>query len=183
MNGAIVRCRCGHQVLSKEVLRTDLYERRSSEGSAEYVCVRYRCRRCRRLGESFVAETLWDWSALEGDNSELSETERDRFRDAEPISENEMLAFHEELENLSLLSDLKVEGSATNTSEISQQAATPEVKNDSPSDTPLLPDASIQAGAEPPRDATREPRSAAPKPPEKPAPNAARGDAPRGDNP
>lgn len=172
MNRAIVRCHCGHQVLSKEVLRTDLYERRSSDGSAEYVCVRYRCRRCRRLGEAFVAEKLWDWSALELDNSELSEDEREVFRKSEPISEEDIKTFHDELETLHLFLEA---GDATANEVVPDNAAAP---------TDSAADASTRASAEtPPRDTPREPRSAAPKPPEKPAPNAARGDQPRGDNP
>jgi hypothetical protein len=53
-------------VLAKEVLRTDLYERRASEGSSrEYVYVKYRCQRCKRMGEAFVPESRWDRSILE----------------------------------------------------------------------------------------------------------------------
>ena len=166
MNRAIVRCRCGHQILSKEVLRTDLYERRSSDGAAEYVCVRYRCRRCRRLGEAFVAEKLWDWSALEIDNSELSDDEREVFRKSEPISQQEIEAFHSELESLNLF--VKPD-----------EAAPPPASAAADSPPPISPEASTRAPDETPR----EPRSAAPKPPEKPAPNAARGEKPRGDNP
>jgi hypothetical protein len=178
MNRAIVRCRCGHQVLSKEVLRTDLYERRSAESSAEYVCVRYRCRRCRRLGEAFVAEKLWDWSALEGDNSELSENERDRFREAEPISESEMHAFHEELENFSRLAQASTASPLTNTSDASlpeASALSPEAKSSAP------PDVNAAAKEETQRDSTRQ-RGASPKTPEKPAPGATRGDTPRSEN-
>lgn len=167
MNRAIVRCRCGHQVQAKEVLRTDLYERRSSDGSAEYVCVRYRCRRCRHLGESFVAEKLWDWSALELDNSELSDDEREVFRKSEPISEEELRAFHDELETLHLFVEA---GDATPPEAAPDNAAAP---------TDSVSDASTRA----PEETPREPRSAAPKPPEKPAPNAAHREPPRGDNP
>lgn len=107
MNKSIVRCRCGHQVLAKEVLRTDLYERRASEGSGrEYVYVKFRCRRCKRMGEAFVAENRWDWSILEAEHNELSETERDNFLDAAPISTEEILDFHRELENFSLVAGL-----------------------------------------------------------------------------
>ena len=108
MNKSIVRCRCGHQVLAKEVLRTDLYERRASEGSGrEYVYVKFRCRRCKRMGEAFVAENRWDWSILEADHNELSESERDNFLDSTPISSEEILDFHRLLETSSLPIELK----------------------------------------------------------------------------
>jgi DNA-directed RNA polymerase subunit RPC12/RpoP len=75
MSKPIVRCRCGHQVLAKEVLRTDLYERRASEGSSrEYVYVKYRCQRCKRMGEAFVPESRWDRSILEPAQNEMNDT-------------------------------------------------------------------------------------------------------------
>jgi DNA-directed RNA polymerase subunit RPC12/RpoP len=78
MNKPIVRCRCGHQVLSKEVLRTDLYERRApGDGSREYVYLKYRCGRCKRIAEAFVPESRWDWSMLEAARNEMSDQERD----------------------------------------------------------------------------------------------------------
>lgn len=91
MSKTIVRCRCGHQVLAREVLRTDLYER--SRGR-DYVYVKYRCRRCKRLGEAFVAESRWDWSILEPERNEMTDVERDWFLDQGPITASDMLDFH-----------------------------------------------------------------------------------------
>ncbi len=109
MNKSIVRCRCGHQVLAKEVLRTDLYERRASEGAGrEYVYVKFRCRRCKRMGEAFVAESRWDWSILEPEPGEMSDAERDHFLDEAPISAEEILDFHRRLEGVLSLSELDV---------------------------------------------------------------------------
>jgi hypothetical protein len=108
MSRSIVRCRCGHRVLAKEVLRTDLYERRAPEGSdREYVYVKFRCQRCKRVGEAFVAESRWDWSILEPDRNEMSDTERDQFLDEEPISSEEVLDFHRHLKTLSYATDLE----------------------------------------------------------------------------
>ncbi|HVF85668.1 MAG TPA: hypothetical protein VM821_06780 [Abditibacteriaceae bacterium] len=106
MNKPIVRCRCGHQVLSKEVLRTDLYERRApGDAGREYVYVKYRCRRCKRMGEAFVAENRWDWAMLEAEPNEMTDAERDLFLDEEPITAEDILDFHCQLETFSL-SDL-----------------------------------------------------------------------------
>ena len=108
MNKPIVRCRCGHQVLSKEVLRTDLYERRApGDAGREYVYVKYRCRRCKRMGEAFVAENRWDWAMLEAEPNEMTDAERDLFLDEEPITAEDILDFHRQLETFSL-SDLSV---------------------------------------------------------------------------
>jgi DNA-directed RNA polymerase subunit RPC12/RpoP len=103
MSKAIVRCRCGHQVLAKEVLRTDLYERPTGR---EYVYVKYRCRRCKRMGEAFVAESRWDWSILEPQHDDMSDAERDLFVDKEPVSELDVREFQYELQDIHYLSDL-----------------------------------------------------------------------------
>lgn len=103
MKKALVRCRCGHQVLAREVLRTDLYERSMGR---EYVYVKFRCKRCKRMGEAFVAENRWDWSILEPAPGEMNAEERDRFLDAEEISDADVEAFHRQLESLSDLNQL-----------------------------------------------------------------------------
>jgi DNA-directed RNA polymerase subunit RPC12/RpoP len=124
MSKPIVRCRCGHQVLAKEVLRTDLYERRASEGSSrEYVYVKYRCQRCKRMGEAFVPESRWDRSVLEPAPNEMNDTERDQFLDESPISDDEVLDFHQRLQALSNLNDLN--GSAREA--VSSADTTPEI--------------------------------------------------------
>jgi hypothetical protein len=105
MKKALVRCRCGHQVLAREVLRTDLYERSMGR---EYVYVKFRCKRCKRMGEAFVAENRWDWSILEPAPGEMNAEERDRFLDAEEISDADVEAFHRHLEAMSDLSELTV---------------------------------------------------------------------------
>lgn len=94
MKRPAVRCRCGHQVLAKEILRTDLYERSSGR---EYVYVKYRCKRCKRMGEAFVAEHRWDWRMFEESKNELSESETEIFSGQAPISSEELLDFHRQL--------------------------------------------------------------------------------------
>lgn len=103
MKRPAVRCRCGHQVLAKEVLRTDLYERPSGR---EYVYVKYRCKRCKRVGETFVAENRWDWRIFEAPQSEMSESEMDAFADKTPISSEDLLDFHCLLESVSTTKEL-----------------------------------------------------------------------------
>jgi len=111
MKRSAVRCRCGHQVLAKEVLRTDLYERPSGR---EYVYVKYRCRRCKRVGETFIAENRWDWRIFEVPPGEMSEAERDAFADQSPISSEDLIDFHRLLQNFSAPSQLDLrEGEST----------------------------------------------------------------------
>lgn len=103
MKRSAVRCRCGHQVLAKEVLRTDLYERPSGR---EYVYVKYRCKRCKRVGETFVAENRWDWRIFEVPQNEMSESELEAFADQRPISSEDLLDFHRLLSKISTTTDL-----------------------------------------------------------------------------
>ena len=104
MNKSVVRCRCGHQILAKEVLRTDLYERSSGR---DYVYVKFRCARCKRLGQIFIAENRWDWSVLEATRSDLNEAERDRFLDESPISSLECINFRRQMADIFSLDQLQ----------------------------------------------------------------------------
>jgi DNA-directed RNA polymerase subunit RPC12/RpoP len=104
MSKTVVRCRCGHQIVAKEVLRTDLYERSSGR---DCVYIKYRCSRCKRMGQAFIAENRWDWSILDAGRSEMSTSERDRFLDETPISAVELLNFHSQLQTISSLGDLQ----------------------------------------------------------------------------
>lgn len=103
MKRSTVRCRCGHQVLAKEVLRTDMYERPSGR---EYVYVKYRCKRCKRVGETFVAENRWDWRIFEAPRSEMSESELDAFAEKSPITSEDLLDFHCLLEDITTATEL-----------------------------------------------------------------------------
>jgi hypothetical protein len=94
MEKPLVLCRCGHLVMGKEVLRTDLYERSSGQ---EYVYVKFRCARCKRIAQSFVPASAWDWQKLEPAPGELSSEERDRLLEAEPVGAADLLLFHEDM--------------------------------------------------------------------------------------
>ena len=110
MSKPMVRCRCcGHQIRGKEIMRTDLYER---EPGRTYVYVKFRCRRCKRMGQTFVPEDRWDWSFLEPARDELSDAERDRLHDAGPISDAELIDFHLRLKRAEQLSDVTGIGTA-----------------------------------------------------------------------
>jgi DNA-directed RNA polymerase subunit RPC12/RpoP len=125
MTRPVVRCRCGHRVLAKEVLRTDLYERPSGR---EYVYVKYRCKHCKRLGETFVAESRWDWRIFETTRSEMSEAEATEFDSLAPISSEEVITFHRQLaaldESTELSSHFDAEGETSTSSEPKPTEAT-----------------------------------------------------------
>lgn len=103
MNKPLIRCQCGHHVLGREVLRTQPYERASG---AEVFYVKYRCRRCKKLGEAFVPRDEWDWSILETPRNEIGALERDRFAEANAISSGDVISFHTSLKKTQTVADL-----------------------------------------------------------------------------
>ncbi len=111
MSKPMVKCRCcGHQIRGKEIMRTDLYER---EPGRTYIYVKFRCRRCKRMGQMFVPEERWDWGFLQPARDELSDVERDRLQDVGPISEAEVLDFRLRLKDAAQLFQLTGQAPAT----------------------------------------------------------------------
>jgi DNA-directed RNA polymerase subunit RPC12/RpoP len=104
MNKPILRCRCGHQVLEKEVLRAEPYEK---ESGREAVYVKYRCRRCKSMGEAFFDRLEWKPEIFEVPRNEMSDVERDRFLDEKTISSGDVISFHRALSKTVTLEDLK----------------------------------------------------------------------------
>ena len=124
MNKTIVRCRCGHQVMAREVLRTDLYERASGR---DYIYIKFRCTRCKRLGQTFIPEAHFDWNSLESAPDEMTPQERDRALEAGPISAGELMAFHAALKNIASVGQLQSPDSPAKNqrSESSEKTGTP----------------------------------------------------------
>lgn len=96
----IVRCRCGRRISSRDVLRSDRYPRALAPS---LIWIKYRCRRCKLMGESFIAEESFDRALLHEDRRELSDPERDKFADTEAITADELLDFRAELARLETL--------------------------------------------------------------------------------
>ena len=136
MSKSVVRCRCGHQILAKEVLRTDLYERSAGR---DYVYVKFRCARCKRLGQIFIAENKWDWSVLDPSRNELNDAERDRFLNETPISSLECINFRQQLADVFSLTQLQ-----TLVTPVAGNTSNPDVAEVSPSQA-----TSAQGGEEP----------------------------------
>jgi len=104
MNNSIVRCRCGHHVVGREVLRIEPYERASGE---EVVYVKFRCRHCKALGEEFIPRMDWNPAIFDAPRDEMSYDERDRFLGETPISSSDLLSFHRSLQRIQTLADLE----------------------------------------------------------------------------
>ena len=129
----IVRCRCGHQVMAREVLRTDLYERASGR---DYIYLKFRCMRCKRLGQTFIPEARFDWSSLESGADEMTTQERDRALEAGPISTGELMEFHAALKAVGSVDQLQVSESTPQ-----KLSAVSENETNEQTDKPVAPSA------------------------------------------
>lgn len=85
-----IRCSCGHRISAKEVLRHGIFMHRYRP---LYAYVRYRCARCKRLGEKLIDYDMWDQSVLHQPSGELTEEERDRFARMDEIQPDEVIQF------------------------------------------------------------------------------------------
>ena len=66
-----------------------------------HVYVRYRCARCRRVGERYIPEELWSPKLLRPEGDGLNEEQLARFRRMGEITADEIIDFHFALEQLS----------------------------------------------------------------------------------
>jgi hypothetical protein len=80
-----------------------------------FVYVRFRCSRCKKLGEQFVKQEDWENGILKDATTEVAEDEKSRFANLGPIEMQEMAAFHKELDGLGDLKALRDEFEKSNT--------------------------------------------------------------------
>ena len=97
-----LKCHCGQRVLRRDVMQQGYYMR---QYGPSYVYIKYRCSRCKKLGEHFVKQEEWDDSLLSEITEEFTTSERSHFDQLGAITFNEMKAFHSELEQLEHLPD------------------------------------------------------------------------------
>jgi hypothetical protein len=81
----------------KDVIQTGLY---LSVLGPSYVYVRYRCGRCKRMGEQLVEQESWDPAVLRPAPRPRSEVDLRRFAAMGDITPDEVIAFHYALEGL-----------------------------------------------------------------------------------
>jgi hypothetical protein len=85
-------------VVRRDVLLTGLY---LSLLGPNYVYVRFRCSRCKRIGEQLVQERDWDPSVLRESEPQPSRLDRQRFDQLGEITPEEVIEFHYALQSLS----------------------------------------------------------------------------------
>ena len=74
-----------------------------------FVYIKYRCSRCKKLGEHFVKQEEWEDSMLRENSNEVTEPEQDRFTQLGTITLDEMRNFHHALENLDAIPKILTE--------------------------------------------------------------------------
>jgi hypothetical protein len=95
-----IKCNCGQRIFSRDVMQQGYYVR---QFGPSYVYIKFRCSRCKKLGEHFIKQEEWEEGMLRDNALELSSSEKNRFQDMGKITIDEMINFHYELENLDKL--------------------------------------------------------------------------------
>jgi len=95
-----IKCNCGQRIFSRDVMQQGYYVR---QFGPSYVYIKYRCSRCKKLGEHFIKQEDWEEGLLRDATSELTPTEKARFDEMGRITIDEMIDFHYALENLDKL--------------------------------------------------------------------------------
>ena len=99
-----IKCNCGHRIVAKDVVTHGYYLRLFGPS---FVYVKYRCSRCKKLGEQFIKQEEWEEGILKDVAIEVSTEEKDMFTAQGPIDINEVIDFHFALENLNDLKSLE----------------------------------------------------------------------------
>lgn len=97
---SMIKCNCGQRIISKDVMQTGYYLRLFGPS---FVYVKYRCSRCKKLGEQFVKQKEWEDGILDNIPNELNTEERERFQQMGSIDIHECIDAHFELEKLNEL--------------------------------------------------------------------------------
>jgi hypothetical protein len=95
-----IKCNCGQRVFSRDVMQQGYYVR---QFGPSYVYIKFRCSRCKKLGEHFIKQEDWEDGLLKDSTCELSPPERSRFDEMGKITIDEMINFHYALDGLDAL--------------------------------------------------------------------------------
>ncbi|MBI2843345.1 MAG: hypothetical protein HYX78_08090 [Armatimonadetes bacterium] len=100
---SIIKCNCGQRIVAKDVMQTGYYLRLFGPS---FVYVKFRCSRCKKLGEQFVKQEDWEDGILRDTPNEVSVEEKERFDQMGPIDINEVIDAHFRLDDSPSLGEL-----------------------------------------------------------------------------
>jgi hypothetical protein len=92
-----IKCNCGQRIVAKDVMQTGYYLRLLGPS---FVYVKFRCSRCKKLGEQFVKQEDWEDGILKDIPSEVAELDKKKFEEMGPIGMDEQINFHFKLDQL-----------------------------------------------------------------------------------
>lgn len=92
-----IKCACGQRVITKDVLTTGYLLHTAAQ---VFVFVKFRCPKCKKLGQEVVNRNRWDWAVLEEEPGEQSADETKKFEQMGVIKIDEVVDFHFELEKI-----------------------------------------------------------------------------------
>lgn len=95
-----IKCNCGQRIFSRDVMQQGYYVRHFGPS---YVYIKFRCSRCKKLGEHFIKQEDWAEGILNDSANEVSQGERGRFEKMGKITIDEMIDFHYALDKLEAL--------------------------------------------------------------------------------
>lgn len=98
-----IKCNCGQRIVSRDVMQTGYYLRLFGPS---FVYVKFRCSRCKKLGEQFIKQEDWENGILNDIPPEISDAEKEQFRSMGPISVHEQIDFHFALEDTDVFREL-----------------------------------------------------------------------------
>ena len=97
-----IKCNCGQRIIARDVMQTGYYLRLFGPS---FVYVKFRCSRCKKLGEQFVKQEDWEDGILRDIPAETTPAEKSRFESMGPIDIHEAISAHFQLDDLGLLMD------------------------------------------------------------------------------
>ncbi len=106
MNRTAIKCNCGQRINQKDVMQTGYYMRMFGPS---FVYVKFRCSRCKKLGEQFVKQEDWEDGILKDTTAEHTPSEKERFKALGAIEMRELVEFHNALEQPDSLASLNAE--------------------------------------------------------------------------
>ncbi len=104
MKTLTIRCHCGQRIVARDVLQRSWYVR---VFGPSFMYLKYRCSRCKRLGEKFIEQDKWDDSILRDIPSEMTAEEKRRFDRMGRITVDEQIDFHFALDDPETLRALR----------------------------------------------------------------------------
>lgn len=103
MKTATIRCNCGQRIIAKDVQQRNWFVR---VFGASFMYLKFRCSRCKRLGERFIEQEKWDDSLLRDIAAEITVSEKREFERLGGISVDEQIQFHFALDDPAILGSL-----------------------------------------------------------------------------